>query len=351
MADRLSSRTYTLIDSQDNENSIAIVSGNNDEIPTHSRQTSLLSSRSNTFIGFSRRQSVVQRRHIKSTSLLNSKIDLQITMGSSDSDESETKLFETEEQSNNIDMIKYETTNMNFDLMKGESIEEKFMSEELNTYEVVNVEEDESDSDKNDIHVQNQAVVKKSCCYEEIWLAPIRITKCDEINGKLLLEWEYTDIDQGSKSKAEHQNQLEISEKTYNIQSVGATFSGFIKGDILCHIAKEEYKGDESVIQPTHDISEYKPDYIYKLIKDQDVPFVLIFKSKEFRCIKCMKKTCNGCVTKRCGQRCVKLCNKKCCQRNNSVKITFLNILIKWFIKFLTLTVGVISKITSILDM
>eukprot|EP01084_Bolivina_argentea_P269976 458950_1 len=143
-------------------------------------------------------------------------------------------------------------------------------------------------------------------------------------------------------------------------------FPHFLKGDRLYEIINEDGK--------VHRLDTLNACDVYQIIKYQSAPFQLGFKSKECCCCtKHSKKKCNSCCTKHPKKKCNsclahycylhsdytnsdKSTNKcefyieKCSKSFNSEAEGFKSILIKWFIKILVLSSGIISKYTSVLD-
>eukprot|EP01084_Bolivina_argentea_P045441 83651_1 len=221
-----------------------------------------------------------------------------------------------------------------------------------------------------------------SCCYVKFALPEIEVIDREVIGNKLVLEWKYNInnnkqtsntnksemeskmfevIEHGERKQNEaldvpllSKKKIEISSETYNIQSVDAKFPYLLKGDILCKIGE-------------YDLTRINPSDAYKIIKHEELPFKLTFKSKQCSCINYTKKKCNNCVhctQNRIGKcfksrntnaekppfaKCTDFC-KKCCKESNSEGNGCIGILVKWFINFLTLSSGIISKSTSILD-
>eukprot|EP01084_Bolivina_argentea_P291493 500979_1 len=230
-------------------------------------------------------------------------------------------------------------------------------------------------------------------CYSEFMLPEIEVISREEIGNKLLLEWKYTDnnIQSSNINKPQIESKIreaiqygkhreepealnatllskkmiEISSETYNIQCVDTKFPYFLKGDILCKFGE-------------YDLTRVNPIDAYKLIKHEQIPFKLTFKSKHCSCISYMKKRCNHCMycsqnkvqnccksknaysknrqpdqSNKCAtffEKCTNVCKRKPKVANNSEGGGCIGIVVKWMIKFLILSSGIISKSTSILD-
>eukprot|EP01084_Bolivina_argentea_P320086 555312_1 len=218
------------------------------------------------------------------------------------------------------------------------------------------------------------------CCYSEFTLQEIEVINREEIENKLVLQWRHTNNNQSlnpnqpemeskmleiikhGKQVQEHEalnvplqskKQIEISSDTYNIQCVDS-YPYFLKGDILCKMGE-------------YDLTRINPSDVYQIIKHEELPFKLTFKSKQCSCINYTRKQCNHCMNctkssvakccknahserrehKTCFEKCLNVCKRK---SNNSEGNGCVGILVKWFIKFLVLSSGIISKSTSVLD-
>eukprot|EP01084_Bolivina_argentea_P291492 500978_1 len=229
-------------------------------------------------------------------------------------------------------------------------------------------------------------------CYVEFMLQDIEVIDREEIGNKLLLEWRYSGNNNQSSNTNKPEMELkigeaieygkhtentevlnaslspkkriEISSETYNIQC-DMKFPYFLKGDILCKIGE-------------YNVTQVNPIDVYKIIKYEQMPFKLTFKSKHCSCISYMKKRCNHCMycsqnkvqnccksknaysknrqpdqSNKCAtffEKCTNVCKRKPKVANNSEGGGCIGIVVKWMIKFLILSSGIISKSTSILD-
>eukprot|EP01084_Bolivina_argentea_P226460 382544_1 len=232
------------------------------------------------------------------------------------------------------------------------------------------------------------------CCFSEFELTPVKITSREKLANKLVLEWEYIEnkymydnsiqnknatqmqqsIELGIKTNLNdklllhkqlsrpilmEQSKLQISAKTYKIQCVNAKYADFAKGDILCKIGICDNK-QEAVTQD-YDLNEFSASDVYKLIKHEPLPFTLTFKTKDCKLMSLNKKVANKCI-QCCKKQTTKKSNKKskykqcasclktCCKTNNPQNQGCIGILIQWLIKIVTLSIGVTSKVTSMLD-